>query len=224
MNSSFDQFEEQYEFIKYISTSHMASFPVNTHLTSILGYSDILLKEINGPINTEQRELLGIIHKNAERLQEYLQTFIISSRLLFDVQELYIGEFDLAETIKQVIDRLEVTTEYQIEKDIQANLPKITGDGNLIHSALMSIGGLIKQIHPTYKGHLDISVKSVGDSIEALFSTAKGEGLQVENNPELFIAQSIAKMHNGGLIINDHSDSRLDVKFIIAIQTKDNHE
>ena len=95
--------------------------------------------------------------------------------------------------------------------------------GISIHSALMCIGGLVKQIHPTHNGKIDISVGTFDDSIEVFFSIEKGENLQVENNPELFIAQSIAEMHNGELTIEYRSDGELDMKFTIAIQTKDNN-
>ena len=98
--------------------------------------------------------------------------------------------------------------------------PKITGDGNLVHSALMCIGRLVKQIHPTHKGKIDISIRTFEDSIEVFFSIERGENLQVENNPELFIAQSIADMHNGKLKIEYRSDGGLDMKFTIALQTR----
>ena len=76
MNSPLDQFEERYELIKHLSISHMTSTSVNTPLTSIMGYSNVLLKELCSPENADQQELLEIIYNNAEYLQEYLQRML----------------------------------------------------------------------------------------------------------------------------------------------------
>jgi signal transduction histidine kinase len=201
--------------------THMSSFAVNTYLTSTLAYSNILHTEFAGPINEQQRELLDIITNNTNRLSDHLHIFIIASRLIFTPEEKYKTDINLLNIIEDFIKRIAKTTELHIEKEILSNPASFKGDGNLISTSINCIGQMIKQLHPTHKGWIKILVAVEGDIVRMVFSTNKDEAIYPANeNPELFIAQTVAELHGGKFeIINSLED---ECNFIFTLPITSN--
>lgn len=210
--------EKHSELITHLMKGHMSSFSVNTYLTSTIGYSNILRTEAAGPINEQQREFLDIITNNTNRLSEHLNIFITASRLMFNPAKIYETDFDLIDIIKGLIKRAEEATDFQIETDLSTSLPSIKGDGNLISHSIHYIERIIEQVHPTHKGWIKILVSADKDSVKVVFSTNKDEAIYPANeNPELFIVQTVAELHSGKFEILKSDDNIYNFIFTLPI-------
>jgi len=218
MDTNNDAFEKHRELIEYLMLGHMSSFSVNTHLTSILGYSEVLFKEAAGPLNDNQKHFLSIINNNIRYLHKHLNIFITASLLIFKPQQLYLTKFSLSETIDGFVKRIASTTEFQIDKDIPANLEAIEGDAILIGYAFASIEGIVMQIHPDGKGNVKIIVRNEENLLKFTVSTNKDRIVDLgEENIELFVVQSVIELHGGIFEIN-YYDDRCDMTLSLPVK------
>lgn len=210
-------FEKHQELIAYLMVVHMSSFSVMTYLTSMLGHSHILSSEALGVLNERQRESLDIIMDNTERLQEHLSVFITTTRLMFAPERIYEIDCNMVSIIGEFIKRTQKTTDFQIEIKLPEYIPVFKADTNLIHHAIDCIGRMIKQIHPTHKGQVAITIEVDGDFINIVFSTQKDEALYPENgNPDLFVAQAVAKLHKGKFVVDTSDDANCNLVFTLS--------
>ena len=197
----------------------MSSYSVGLFMTSILGYSQVLSSETFGPLNERQRESLDIVIKNTKRLNEHLSIFITATRLMFNPDRIYEIDCDLVEIIDGFIKRTQETTDFQIKSEQTNSIPNFKADANLISQATDCIREIIKQIHPTHEGKINITSEINGSLIKITFSTNTGESISTINeNPDLFIAQTVAKLHNGEFIVNTN-DKTVDLILTLSMST-----
>ncbi len=79
------------------------SHELRTPLTSIKGYVDLLIDGDVGPIGEEQREFLGIVKNNADRLVGLVNDLLDVSRIQHGRLELRLEPVDLAELAEQAL-------------------------------------------------------------------------------------------------------------------------
>lgn len=211
-------FEKHQELIAYLMLSHMSNFSVMGYLTSMLGYSHILSSEAFGALNERQRESLDIVINSTERLQEHLGIFIITTRLMFTPDRIYEFDCNILGVIDDVIKQTKKTTDFQIKTELPENIPLFKADNNLIHHAIGCIGRIIRQIHPTHKGQVKIVTEVEGDFIKIIFSTNKDESIYPLNeNPDLFIAQAVAKLHGGEFVVDNSDEANYSLVFTLSM-------
>ncbi|GIK43349.1 MAG: hypothetical protein BroJett011_71820 [Chloroflexota bacterium] len=216
-----EKFEQNYELMEYLALHHISSFSVRTPLTAIIGYSELLLKELHGPMNEQQRAGLEGIHHVAEQLLEQINIFLDATPFIFDKKKLYLSDVNLLQVISSCLSQVQEKAKFQVIQDIPASLPTIKADEGQIYKALYSIVELVRQIHPTSEGRIDLSVGQTEDFITISFSTEKGEPLRKKVNPELFIAQSIIELHKGQLQIESYDDSKWVI--VCSLPVKPSH-
>ncbi len=154
---------------------------------------------------------------NTERLQEHLSVFITTTRLMFAPERIYEIDCNMVSIIGEFIKRTQKTTDFQIEIKLPEYIPVFKADTNLIHHAIDCIGRMIKQIHPTHKGQVAITIEVDGDFINIVFSTQKDEALYPENgNPDLFVAQAVAKLHKGKFVVDTSDDANCNLVFTLS--------
>jgi signal transduction histidine kinase len=218
MDTNYDPFRKHRKLIKYLMLGHMSTFSVNTHLTSMLGYSEILLKGAVGPLNEDQKHFLSIINNNTHHLHKHLNTFITATRLIFNPQQIYISKFSPSESVDRFIERITKGTEFQIDKDISENLHEIEGDASLIDYAIDNIEGIVTQIHPDGKGNVKIIIREDEKLLKFIVSTNKDRIVDLgEENMELFVVQSVIELHGGSFEIN-YDDDRCDMTFTLPVK------
>lgn len=212
-----EEFEQNYELMEYLALNHISSFNVRTPLTSIIGYSRVLLEGLDDPISERQQAHLRSINFIAEQLLEHLNVFLSAVPFIFGQKRLYLSDIDLLQVIPQFISQMQEKTNFLIEPDLPVNLPTIKADEGQLYKGLHNILELIKQIHPTNEGKIGLSVRYVQNFVVISFLTEKGEPLRMEINPELFIVQSIAELHGGKLEIETHDDKKWILAFKLPL-------
>lgn len=100
-------------------------------LSSIIGYSLVLLEESDGPLNEQQKQDVTAIHDAGKELLRILNSIIDLQKTQGDQLELVVQEFDLNDQINRlmaVAQTLIKDRPVQFQTDIAPDLPHALGD------------------------------------------------------------------------------------------------
>ncbi len=121
--------------------SHM-SHALRTPLNTIIGFSRVLMKELDGPLNEVQRNDLSAIYDSGRQLLGLINDMLELSQLELGVAPFSAREVDLAEIIEGVM----VTTRalargkaLQLHEDVPADLPKLHTDGQRVRQVILAL-------------------------------------------------------------------------------------
>ena len=218
MDTNYDPFEKHRNLIEYLMLGHISSFSVNTHMNSMIAYSEIMLKEVTGPLNEDQKQFLSVINNNARYLYKHINTFITASRLIFKPEQVYLSKFRLSEPIDRFIKRITKSTEFKVDKVVPENLQEVEGDASLMDYAFDNIEGIVAQIHPEGKGDVKVTVNENESLLKFTVSTNQERVVDIgEDNIELFIVQFVVDLHGGSFEINYDND-RCNLTFTLPIK------
>ena len=95
------------------------SHELRTPLNSIIGFTGIILQEIPGEINEEQRKQLTMVKNSANHLLELINDIIDLSKIEAGKVELRIKEFDLSDLIRELEESFRVSV---AEKGLKLSL------------------------------------------------------------------------------------------------------
>ncbi|MFC1546223.1 ATP-binding protein [bacterium] len=211
----------------------MVSHELSTPLTIMKEYISIILAEISGDINNEQKKQLSIINGNIDRLSSMINDLLDISRIEYGKMKLFRNLTDVSHLITDVVNSFESKVknkEIDLTYRFDKNLPKISIDGdritqvfiNLIGNAVKftPIGGRIDIYTAKKDNLLEISITDTGpgiarDNFDRIFNhferveergntSIKGTGLG------LAIAKKIVEMHDGAVWVESPvtTDSR----------------
>lgn len=171
------------------------SHELRTPMNSIIGYSDLLIAGVDGPINEEQEKSLGRISNNARHLLQLLNDLLDLSKIEAGKTEIEAEQFNLKELIDSVIPMFEgmITQKgLSLDFDIKEDLPLVYGDKNKISHVLMNL--LSNAIKFTDNGGITIRAKTSDRGIQPgeppIFAEVcvedTGVGIKDENLGKIF--------------------------------------
>jgi signal transduction histidine kinase/CheY-like chemotaxis protein len=143
------------------------SHELRTPMNSIIGYSDLLIAGVDGPINEEQKKSLGRISNNARHLLQLLNDLLDLSKIEAGKTEIEAEQFNLKGLIDSVIPMFEgmITQKgLSLDFDIDENLPLVYGDKNKINHILMNL--LSNAIKFTDEGGITIRARTSDRGIQ----------------------------------------------------------
>jgi signal transduction histidine kinase len=122
----FDYYRENpWEFIRN------GVFDVQSRLVSIRGYSDLLLREVAGPINEKQREFLTTILRNEEVARTIVNSLRDLTTILWDKLRFPLEKVILTESLSHVTDKFKLVMGAKNQEFI---LPKLDTPGLLAYA------------------------------------------------------------------------------------------
>ncbi len=150
------------------------SHALRTPLNSIIGFSRVLLKEIDGPLNETQSADLTAIHDSGRQLLGLINDMLELSRLELGVAPFAPSDVDLHEIIEGVMATTRALARgkaLQISEDVPADLPLLYTDGQRVRQVILAL--LSNAVKYTDKGsihlhacdsdgHVTISVRDTG--------------------------------------------------------------
>ncbi len=143
------------------------SHELRTPMNSIIGYSDLLIDGVDGPINEEQEKSLGRISNNARHLLQLLNDLLDLSKIEAGKAEIEAEQFNLKGLIDSVIPMFEgMITQKGLSFDfnIEEDLPLVYGDKNKINHVLMNL--LSNAIKFTDEGGVTIRARTSDRGIQ----------------------------------------------------------
>lgn len=136
------------------------SHELRTPMNSIIGYTDLLLDGIDGPVNDEQMKSLQKIESNARHLLQLINDILDMSKIESGKIELDIKELDLKMFLETVINTFEpVITKkgLKLRLDFDERLSRIYADEEKVKQILINL--LSNAIKFTHQGGITITVK-----------------------------------------------------------------
>ncbi len=195
------------------------SHELRTPLTNIIGFSRLMLKEIDGPLNEQQREDLQIIYHNSQHLLGLINDLLDVSQIEAGMMELERRELDLADLIHSVMATASALVRDRgiaLRTEIAEGLPLVPADPARIRQVLLRL--LTNAAKFTSHGeicvrawsdadHVYVSVRDTGIGIppldrERIFERFEQGALENGRRPDgaglgLALSKEFVELHGG---------------------------
>jgi len=104
------------------------SHELRTPLTAVIGFSEILLEEVVGDLNDEQKGYLKEVLTSSDHLLNLINSILDLSKIESGKMELHIEAFNVVEVVKEVLSTVKPLLK---KKDIHFDL-KVEGEGSTL--------------------------------------------------------------------------------------------
>ena len=136
------------------------SHELRTPMNSIIGYTELLLDKVDGPINAEQEKSLRKVDFHSKRLLQLINSLLDISKMESGEMKLELKELDLKSliesvllTFKSMIGQKGLTLNINIDE----NLPFVYGDADKVRQILINL--VSNAVKFTHTGGIAISAK-----------------------------------------------------------------
>jgi signal transduction histidine kinase len=139
------------------------SHELRTPLTSVLGYSEMLLEGLAGPLNDEQREYLQTVMVKGEQLLGLITTLLDVSRIESVGVELQRTAVDVHELVRDVLQTLAPQgrrKRLNLHAELPEQLWRLDGDRDKLRQVLLNLVGNAIKFTPAYG-----EIKVVGQNL-----------------------------------------------------------
>ena len=166
------------------------SHELRTPLNSIIGFSRVILKGIDGPVTENQEQDLSAIYNAGQHLLGLINDILDLSKIEAGKMELTFSEVDLPEIIRGVMSTavgLVKGKPIELVIDLPDDLPGIQADNIRLRQILLNLVSNATKF--TEEGHIGISVRSLEraghpEIVIAVFDT--GHGIAPEDHEKIF--------------------------------------
>lgn len=171
------------------------SHEFRTPMNAIIGYTDLLIDQVDGPVNEEQEKSLNKIATNSKHLLQLINDILDISKIESGKGELQVTELNPKELIESVIPIFEpllkekgLTFSYNIEPDLNT----VYGDEDMIRQVLVNL--LSNAVRFTHKGGIVVtchhSERGISPGKEPIFAEIcvedTGVGIKEEDLGSVF--------------------------------------
>jgi signal transduction histidine kinase len=165
----------------------LVSHELRSPLTSITGYVELLLEGLGGASAEAQRESLGIVKRNADRLLQLIDDLLDMARIEAGKAELRRTRLDLASLIQEVAKALRPQIEakgQQLTLDLAEALPGVSGDADRVTQILTN---LLSNAHKYTPPAGSITITARGEEGRVRVNVQDtGIGLSSDDQAQLF--------------------------------------
>jgi PAS domain S-box-containing protein len=226
----------------------LVSHELKNPLTSIKGYTQLLRAQLGArdgfPLSEQERLCLQVVEEEADRLSALASDVIDVSRLQSGRLVLRIDELDLVALVRQVAERLQITTkEHTLRLTADQESLWLHGDRNRLEQVLLNLlGNAIKYtpqggaiaIHVTQTGdgqHAQVSIQDSGIGIPreqqarlfARFSRASNASAHgiTGTGLGLFLCRELIERHGGRIWLESEEGQGSTFSFLLPITSPD---
>ncbi len=178
------------------------SHELRTPLNSIVGFADVLLEGIEGPLTERMREDVLLIRDNSHHLQKLIGDMLDLSRIEAGMMDLHYEIVDLRDLAREVVvgaRALDLDKDMDIEYEVEANLDAVEADGTRLRQILYNL--MSNAVKFTEKGKIALSIRDQGQKLLVTVSDT-GIGISERHMPLVFeqyrqIDSDLAIQHRG---------------------------
>ncbi|MBI5932234.1 MAG: GAF domain-containing protein [Chloroflexi bacterium] len=167
------------------------SHELRTPLNSIIGFSRVIIKGIDGPITDLQQQDLLAIHNSGQHLLGLINDILDLSRIEAGKMELTFDEVNLGDLITSVLSTvtgLIKDKQITLHRDIPSDLPTVRADAMRVRQVLLNL--LSNAAKFTDEGaitvHASVKEAATGHPEITVRVTDTGPGISAEDQTKLF--------------------------------------
>lgn len=178
------------------------SHELRTPLNSIIGFTGILLQELAGPLNDEQRKQMTMVQNSARHLLALINDVLDISKIEAGQLELSFAPFHVKSSIDRIMELVSPMAEKKgvaLAYDIADDVSAVTTDQRRFEQILLNL--LSNAVKFTEKGHIGISCRMEdGDCLVVVSDT--GIGIPPEETASIFqpfhqVDTGLSRRHEG---------------------------
>ncbi len=187
------QIEESYAALKELDrlkSNFLAtmSHELRTPLTSVIGYSEMMLEGLGGPLTAEQREYLSIIMEKGESLLQLITSILDISKIEAGRVRLAIKEANLAQVMRDAVATVMPIARkkgLRVACEPQPDLPFIHCDQEKIRQSLINLVSNAVKFTPA-GGQVQVGAGATPDGHVALRVSDTGIGIAEQHLARVF--------------------------------------
>jgi signal transduction histidine kinase len=225
----------------------LVSHELRTPMTSIKGYTDLMLKGAVGALNEQQKSFMTIVKSNVDRMAELVSDLLDVSRLEAGRVRLTLEGLDLAGVVLEISQELAETMrqrELTLHCSLPPGLPPVCADRGRVVQVLLNLLSNAYRYTPA-GGKITIAVHALGDEVQ-VDVTDTGIGVSGQDREFIFerfyradhpvvreqagtglglpIARSLIEMHGGRLWLRSEVGAGSTFSFTLPIYQEDRAE
>ena len=166
----------------------MMSHELRTPLNGIIGFSELLYRGRPGPLNEQQREFIGDVLESGNHLLTLINDILDLSKIGAGKMELRLGEFSIAESLRQVCSAVQPLADKKhivIAQHLDDAPKRVLLDETRFRQVVWNL--LSNAIKFTdADGQVDIDAARMGDGRFTVIVRDSGIGIAPENMHRLF--------------------------------------
>jgi PAS domain S-box-containing protein len=171
------------------------SHELRTPLNSIIGFSRVILKGIDGPVSEQQHQDLSAIYNSGQHLLGLINDILDLSKIEAGKMELSLEELAITDTVNSVMSTalgLVKDKPIKLKSDIPADVPTVRADPMRVRQVLLNLisnaAKFTDEGSITVKTATQVSDKGIHELIVNVIDT--GPGISPEDQQKLFQAFS----------------------------------
>lgn len=182
---------EQLRQLDRLKTQFLAnmSHELRTPLNSIIGFSRIMLKGIDGPITEAQEEDLTSINNSGQHLLNLINDILDQAKIEAGKMELYfqpVNLYEIAENVIATTKGLVKDKQIELRTNLEAELPFIEGDQVRLRQILMNF--LSNAAKFTEEGSITLTMRRHGTDAVLIIVSDTGMGIAEKDFDKIFQA------------------------------------
>ncbi len=170
------------------------SHELRTPLTSVIGYSEMLLEGIAGPLNDEQREYVRTVMEKGDQLLQLITGILDISRMEAGQMKFSREPFELAEVVSVALSTIAPharTKKLNIHLELPDELPRLLGDRDKVRQVLLNLLGNAVKFTPeggaiTIRAYLQHADEDVPRDMMRVDVSDTGIGIAPEHQGRVF--------------------------------------
>jgi signal transduction histidine kinase/CHASE3 domain sensor protein len=162
------------------------SHELRTPLTSIMGYLSLVMNEQVGTLEPQQKEFLGVVKRNTDRLSNLINDLLDVQRIEAGRMPLHCRPVQLTEVVKQVAETFRVAAEQKGLKfsvDAAAEVPLISADPDRITQIASNL--VSNAVKYTKDGFIRVRVDQDDTAVELIVEDS-GVGISPAEQKRIF--------------------------------------
>lgn len=162
------------------------SHELRTPLNSVIGFTGILLQELPGSLNAEQRKQLGMVQGSARHLLALINDVLDISKIEAGQIEISVSRFRVATSVELAVASVERSAAEDglaLTLHVDGDPGEVVGDRRRFEQVLLNL--LSNAVKFTHEGSVEVSVRRVGDMVETEVRDT-GIGIREDERVHLF--------------------------------------